>query len=605
MGNNIMRKEKKGTRAAAWFRRCCLAVAVVLMAVAVIGERPAEAKKYTSLSQFKRQLLDTDTFEVLGYAYLVGTDNVAKIGSLQTMYSVPAGTKIQGHTIKPDYLPQNNNQSVKAIYTGAVQGGQSVWWVSDYDSTAAFKEYEGGKLQIVAYDDQWVTFWGEGYAPAYDIGQFVACNQDLIQTTHSPGFYRVKRSQVWIDLGRYARNIVPDGEKVNIQATGKVTNKFLGVSVKPGIAKSGDVYRVPQGTDLKIVSTEPIASETSGDSNTYYKIYFNGKNDVNYMTYKSPGYYFVNTKYVNLYKKGVKTPEGSATGKVYKLSDNAELKVYDQKSTDAKVIGKMQNDAQVIYFADESTDGWLTIWFNSQKAYVKAEYVSKTTDVSSGSKVTNMHIKDIVNNQYVIAWDDLYKATNYRFRAVTSWNDYMLAARTNPKVNAALIYENLNLKNNYITLKNSCFKNKKTVDVFVLSSLSNKFSTAGRLTLTAPPSQPSGVTFDQKAYMKKGKLKTKNIITKNSMSVLYFPQNVDCKTEVQYSTSKTFKTYKTLTKSCYNSTMTDYKAVKVKGLKKNTTYYFRQRDKREVKTSAGKKYLTSPWSKLLKGKTKK
>ena len=416
MGNNI---KKKGTQAAAWLRRCCLAVVVVLMAAAVIGERPAEAKTYTSLSQFKRQLLDTDTFKVLGYAYLVGTDNVAKVGSLQTMYAVPAGTKIQGHTIKPDYLPQNNNQSVKAIYEGAVQGGKSVAWVCDSDSSAAFKEYEGGKLQIVAYDDQWVTFWGEGYAPAYDISQFVACNKDLIQTTHAPGFYRVKRSQVWIDLGRYARNIVPEGETVTLEGTGKVTNKFLGISVKPGVAKSGDVYRVPQGTDLKIVSAEPIASETSGDSNTYYKIYFNGKNDVNYMTYKSPGYYFVNTKYVNLYKKGVKTPDGSATGKVYKLTGTSELKVYDQQNTSSTVIGALQNDAQIVYFPDESTDTWMTVWFNSRKAYVKAAYVSKTTDVSAGTTVTNMHIKDIVNNQYVIGWDNLYKATNYRFRAVT------------------------------------------------------------------------------------------------------------------------------------------------------------------------------------------
>ena len=45
------------------------------------------------------------------------------------------------------------------------------------------------------------------------------------------------------------------------------------------------------------------------------------------------------------------------------------------------------------------------------------------------------------------------------------------------------------------------------------------------------------------------------------------------------------------------------KSIVIKGLKPNTTYYFRQRYKAAVKTDAGTKYLIAPWSKSLKIKT--
>ena len=105
-------------------RHLCSMILVFSLALSIgTAYLPAQtAKAYydTSMTQFKTQYLDTDTFDVKGIAYLVGTDNIAKIGSTQTVYSVPEGTKIQGHTIKAKYLPQDNIENLKVLYSSVI-----------------------------------------------------------------------------------------------------------------------------------------------------------------------------------------------------------------------------------------------------------------------------------------------------------------------------------------------------------------------------------------------------------------------------------------------------------------------------------------------------
>ena len=145
MKHNLKKNEKKKKVVFinGW-RKMCSMVLIFSMAVSLgagyVSSQRVEAKAYdTSMSQFNKQYLDTNTFTVKGEAYLVGTDNVAKIGSTQTVYSVPEGTKIQGKTIKSKYLPQDNNQTVKYIWNGSgnVVGG-GIDWISDHNSSAAF-----------------------------------------------------------------------------------------------------------------------------------------------------------------------------------------------------------------------------------------------------------------------------------------------------------------------------------------------------------------------------------------------------------------------------------------------------------------------------------
>lgn len=263
MKHNLKKNEKKKKVVFinGW-RKMCSMVLVFSMAVSLgagyVSSQRVEAKAYdTSMSQFNKQYLDTNTFTVKGEAYLVGTDNVAKIGSTQTVYSVPEGTKIQGKTIKSKYLPQDNNQTVKYIWNGSgnVVGG-GIDWISDHNSSAAFLEYETTKFKVLAYDDQWVIVWSEGYTPYKNLTEFQSCKTYLVQTAHRPGFYRVKREQVWLDMGRYESTTPKDGEKVTIKAEGKTTKAFVGIKLFNGIPSWGirTVYRLTQSFRLYLQS---------------------------------------------------------------------------------------------------------------------------------------------------------------------------------------------------------------------------------------------------------------------------------------------------------------------------------------------------------------
>ena len=308
---------------------------------------------------------------------------------------------------------------------------------------------------------------------------------------------------------------------MTIEADGKTTKSFVGIRLYAGIPSWGDSYRVPINTNLQVVSTEPVESKTKGDTNKYYKVYFNGKNSVNYMTYKKPGYYYVDARYVNLYNKGKKVPSGSSEGKIFKLSDGKEVSVYEKKDTTSTVLGALCNDALVDYFAEDSDDTWTAIWFNSKKAYIKSTNFSKTTAVSSGKKITNMHVKDIVNNQSIVMWDDLYNSSAYTVGVATSWDDFCLAAKSLPagNINPTLVQYDKAVEDNYYTVKNSCFKNRGTVDIIVYSDLSSKSSDSGHMTLASPPKKDTKPIVSIDWYMKKDKLKKKKLIGKNSICV--------------------------------------------------------------------------------------
>ncbi len=58
--------------------------------------------------------------KVIGRAYLVGPDNVAHWKNHIAMDVVPAGTKIQGKTVDPKYLPQDNIENLKVLYSSVI-----------------------------------------------------------------------------------------------------------------------------------------------------------------------------------------------------------------------------------------------------------------------------------------------------------------------------------------------------------------------------------------------------------------------------------------------------------------------------------------------------
>ena len=59
--------------------------------------------------------------KVIGRAYLVGPDNVAHWKNHIAMDVVPAGTKIQGKTVDPKYLPQDNIENKLHIHQDFIE----------------------------------------------------------------------------------------------------------------------------------------------------------------------------------------------------------------------------------------------------------------------------------------------------------------------------------------------------------------------------------------------------------------------------------------------------------------------------------------------------
>ena len=70
-------------------------------------------------------------------------------------------------------------------------------------------------------------------------------------------------------------------------------------------------------------------------------------------------------------------------------------------------------------------------------------------------------------------------------------------------------------------------------------------------------------------------------ITKNTVKIVNFYTDY-AKHQLQYSSNKNFKDAKTITKSGGNVKKYTRKSIVIKGLKPNTTYYFRQRYKAAV-----------------------
>ena len=311
--------------------------------VFLIGMRYMSVSTYAlgDVSRYHTKFINQacPNIKVIGRAYLVGTDNVAHWKNHIAMDIVPEGTKIQGKTVDPKYLPQDNIENLKALYSSVI-GYQNFTWIN-----GAYLESETANLQVVAYDKYNVTFWSNGYRSFSESPAM--CAQYLLQASHPPGFYRTSRNNVWIDLDK-EYNRIPEGTNITMVANGKVTCGFIGISPIPGTADSGDVYRVGINQKIYIATTRRLYSNTSDTDDLYYKVIFQGNNSTNYLM-NGYGYYYVKSKYINLYKNGTKVPKGAVMKKVYNLKTLKEIGVRTSKdeSNDDNVVGLLQANAEI------------------------------------------------------------------------------------------------------------------------------------------------------------------------------------------------------------------------------------------------------------------
>lgn len=111
------------------------------------------------------------------------------------------------------------------------------------------------------------------------------------------------------------------------------------------------------------------------------------------------------------------------------------------------------------------------------------------------------------------------------------------------------------------------------------------------MTLSAPPERDVKPMAETKLSYNK---KKKKYVTKKNINEKYSKDSEFlyrlCKDmNISYSSNKDFKDAKTITKSGGNVKKYTGKSIVIKGLKPNTTYYFRQRYKAAVKTDARNK----------------
>lgn len=534
---------------------CCMMVLGVA-GIAIPVQAAGDTSRYETVYMDKA----CPDIRVIAQAYLVGTDNVARSSSRVEIDKVAPGTAIQGKTVPEKYLPQDNIDNLKQIFS-PIQGGINVGWID-----GAFLEIEGAKLNVVAYDSSKVIFWSNGYRAFVNP---VNCRQNDWQLSHPAGFYQVSRKYVWLDTGR-KENLVPAGETIAKAAVGRVTASFIGISPIPGVADSGDVFRIALNKELNIVSTELIPSETPDKTkDTYYKISFNANTATRYMTRVSPGYYYVKSKYINLYKTGAVKPGATTSGKIFRLTPSQVLRVRQTPESGNNVIGYLQSGAKVEVF--EKGPSWTTIYFNSQKAYVSSSYVSAGNTAAPVKDVRNLRIQSIKKNRYVVAWD-----------AVSGCTDYRVAFVTSPVFGKKVLYRTYHHKTNSIIVSSSYFKNNRGLSVVVAANFGSTATKSADLGLSVPNTPRTFTSKELKAG-------------KKSVTVSRYVRN---ETIVQYSTNKSFKRAKTIRIKPYQ------KNTVIKRLKARTTYYVRSCNVTTKKTAAGRMKIYGNYSAARKVRTK-
>ena len=574
-----MNRVQSGGGKTRWYTRAmcvflCVAMALALTLIPTSGNKVSayDLKRYVTL-QLEQVYPEID---VVAKAYVVGSDNILQKGSKIQVQKVAAGTKIQGKTIDPKYMPQDNMENLQQAASGVVTGNPLRY------PNCAYIEREGAVLRVVYYDEEKVIFWSAGYRSFSDLSPWI-CKQDVYLESNSPGFYQVPRNIVWLDPGRTEKyNAIPASEK-NKQpvATGTVGGSALAVRIFPQTEKKyGAAYALTANSKVDVMSTQVVPA-IDGSSDTFYKIRFNqpSGNDSSYMKYKADGYYYVNSKYVDLNIKGKTAPAATAVGRTQNVNDGNYAYVRSSpKNENDNVVGRVVNNVEVTQIPSmDTTDStgkkWKALWYSGKVAYMPENLVADGPKIVVPNMVQNLRIKEVKNNQYVLAWDEVPTKINYRV---------VVANNIHPKRTGTdwVVWKTANQQENTFTVKKEWFKKAdKDGNLFILvdAITPKKTLKTTYITLTKFPEKPEKIQPWQIVEEGKGKL-----------TFIYM-------SSLQYSTNKKFKSAKTI-----NSNESVIESVK--GFKKGKTYYFRYRTYKTVQTDAGTTKVYSPWSAAFKKK---
>ena len=464
-------------------------------------------------------------------------------------------------------------ENLKAIHSSVIGADPGI-----YTSGIAYKEREAVTLKVVAVHGDKVIFWSNGYRGFSEYSPGSCSQTDWIES-HPPGFYQIPANQVWLHLPTAKYNTIPEGQEDSVAAVGNGTSS-LNIRCQPN-EEGRPAYIVKNNAELLLASTEKIpANDESG--NTYYKIIFKGNTPTQYMNRKE--YCYVNSLFVDIDMDGADKPADLTEGMIVNVSGNSTLNLYSEKSESSEAVGRVTKNANVRFSPSESDKEWTTVWFSGQKCYIKTEYVREGYYIEV-ENTGNIHIKDIVDGQYVVAWDPVNTDANYTVSIVTTDDEFMLG-----KAKSYWLYVNQNYAHNEFTVDNSYFKDgskdRDNIYIRVKAKSGDKVSTLklSRITVTdtvAPAwDKASGVLY-------------------SSVKDTYLYHTINKSVEMQLATDKKF----TKDVQTNRSTSTLYK---FSNLEPDTTYYLRMRYCKVFETQERKTVgVYGPWSEVKTVKTEK
>lgn len=579
-------------------------LAVLLCLSVLIGSvvtRPVQVKAESALDYVNRcfnsmkQFSSEDTGLYLkAWAYLKGKDDIVKPSWLQgyevcNLYAVDPNEKIQGKTVDPKWLPQDNHLYLMDIVDTYMPHASSMIRGMIESAPEGFQgtQREGAKFVVVDYDDEWVTVWESGFQ-IWSVQQIhnavlVGCTygMEALLESHPAGFYKIKRDEVWLDFGLKSNHPYQSEAEIPKAGTGVVT-KIVNLRPVPNEKdkKYTPVYALPKGTELNVVSLDLVASEAPGSTRKYYKVSFNGgpniaNNTVYYMQYKVPGVYYLDSRYLNVTPAGTKLSDDAVPGEIINVKSGDSVYVYQSKDTNSEKIGILTLGTEIWMYPAESDADWTTVCFSGKKAYVQTKYIKKglykVTDIS------DLYPIDVIKDEVKLGWKTGQNNVDFSCSITTTkgkvlWSDAHYTKNT------------LIVGRKYIDKYSSVYVNVQATDK------NGKKGKELKKKLLFPP--------------RGGRISRKKIVIGRTKVTSKY-RNWSLGSSIQYSTNKKFKKAKTIEKRYKKGDKTGYRMISsIKKLKPNKTYYIRTRHIRKFWTKSGYKMLSGRWSKPLKIKTK-
>ena len=231
-------------------------------------------------------------------------------------------------------------------------------------------------------------------------------------------------------------------------------------------------------------------------------------------------------------------------------------------------------------FTSESDASWTTVYFSGKKAYVETKYIKKApykvTDIST------LRVADVVNDEIKMGWNASKNNVEY------SCSISMMEGNK-----TKVLWSDKHYKKNSFLIKRKYIEKDTRLDINVQAT--DKNGKKGK-TLSCSVLLPHQDRKPDKKLMVVGKTEIKGF------------RGSSLGESLQYSTNKNFKKAVTVEKygmNKYFKRKTYNSITIIKKLKKNTTYYIRRREKMEIETAAGTKWISGKWSASIKIKTKK